>query len=70
MKHILLIVCIFIPFFLIIVTHVSRSRQEGFNSYFRQTIRPHIRRVKNVRNTTMEQFNFQFANIGRIFGIS
>jgi hypothetical protein len=43
--------------------------REGFNSYFRQTVRPHVRTIKGIQNTTGEKFSMQIADIGRIFGI-
>lgn len=66
MKHILLILCIFVIF--ITFSQISTT-QEGFNSYFRQTIRPHVRTINDIRNTTGEKFSMRFADIGRILGI-
>lgn len=65
MNHILLFSFIFIIF--IIISQLPM--REGFNSYFRQTVRPHVRTIKGIQNTTGEKFSMQIADIGRIFGI-
>ena len=66
MNHILLIVCVLIIF----INIPQISTQEGFNSYFRQTMRPHFRTVKGFQSTTMGDLSIRLANIGRILGIS
>jgi len=50
--------------FILLIPH----NQEGFNTYFRQTIRPHIRNFKDVREILTFHFNTKFNNFGRIIG--
>jgi len=42
--------------------------KEGFNTYFRQTVRPHIRNAKDVRENVTYHFNTKFKDFGRSLG--
>ena len=42
--------------------------KEGFNTYFRQTVRPHIRNVKDARENVTYHFNTKFKDFGRSLG--
>ena len=37
--------------------------KEGFNTYFRQTVRPHIRNVKDARENVTYHFNSKFKDL-------
>ena len=65
-----LILFIFGILFIIFIINHQLSTQEGFNSYFRQTMRPHVRTIKGLQNMTIDQFMIQLSNIGGLFGIS
>ncbi len=43
--------------------------QEGFTTYFRQTIRPHVRRIGYVRDAVSYQFTKRFGDFGKGLGI-
>ena len=47
---------------------VTPHNQEGFNTYFRQTIRPHVRSIKDIRELVTYHFNTKFTELGKIFG--
>lgn len=61
----LLFIIIFIIIFLIIDYPAT---QEGFNTYFRQTIRPHVRTFRNAHNNVTYHFNQKFKDFGRNLG--
>ena len=63
------IINFYVYLFIFITFSQISTTQEGFNSYFRQTIRPHVRTINDIRNTTGEKFSMRFADIGRILGI-
>jgi hypothetical protein len=42
--------------------------KEGFNTYFRQTVRPHIRNAKDTRENITYHFNTKFKDFGRSLG--
>lgn len=46
------------------------STKEGFNTYFRQTIRPHFRTVRSAHETITYHFNNKFNNFVNNLGIS
>ena len=56
----------FIVFALIIKNEFSMK--EGFNTYFRQTVRPHIRNLKDAHETITYHFNTKFKDFGRTLG--
>ena len=56
----------FIVFALIIKNEFFMK--EGFNTYFRQTIRPHIRNLKDARQAVTFQFDTKFKDFGRTLG--
>ena len=64
MNKILLISLFFIIFIIIIRQH----NQEGFNTYFRQTVRPHIRSITDARKIITYHFNTKFKDFGRMLG--
>jgi hypothetical protein len=41
---------------------------EGFTTYFRQSIRPHIRTFRNAHDTVTYHFNAKFKEFGRSLG--
>jgi hypothetical protein len=43
--------------------------QEGFTTYFRQTIRPHVRRIGHVKESVYYHFNKRFGEFGKGLGI-
>jgi len=43
--------------------------QEGFTTYFRQTIRPHVRRIGYVKQNVYYHFNKRFGDFGKGLGI-
>ena len=45
------------------------TNQEGFTTYFRQTIRPHVRRVGYARDLVSHHVYKQFGNFGKGLGI-
>jgi hypothetical protein len=56
----------FIVFALIIKNEFSMK--EGFNTYFRQTVRPHIRNFNDAHETITYHFNTKFKDFGRTLG--
>ena len=42
--------------------------KEGFNTYFRQTVRPHVRNIRDPQGTVTYHFNTKFKNFGRTLG--
>ena len=42
--------------------------KEGFTTYFRQTIRPHIRTFRNAQDTVTYHFNTKFKEFGKNLG--
>ena len=45
-------------------------KQEGFNTYFRKTLRPQIRNVKDAHKTMTYHFNEKFVDFKRSLGFS
>ena len=43
--------------------------REGFNTYFRQTVRPHIRTIKNTHEGFVTFVKTSVGDIGRLVGI-
>jgi|AntAceMinimDraft_12_1070368.scaffolds.fasta_scaffold04173_7 cell shape-determining protein MreC len=44
-------------------------KQEGFTSYFRQTVRPHLRTFRSAQETFTSHFNTNFKDFGRRLGL-
>lgn len=42
--------------------------KEGFNTYFRQNVRPRIRNIKDARENVTYHFNTKFKDFGRSLG--
>ena len=42
--------------------------KEGFTTYFRQTIRPHIRTFRNAQDNVTYHFNTKFKDFGKNLG--
>lgn len=47
----------------------SFNNKEPFNTYFRQTVRPHVRNVKNIHENVTYHFNTKFKEFGKSLGI-
>lgn len=45
------------------------ANKEGFTTYFRQIIRPHVRRVGYAKDLVSHHVNKQFGNFGKGLGI-
>jgi hypothetical protein len=69
MKELLFLLVIFICSIVLSVILLPPS-PEGFTTYFRQTIRPHIRNFKGARESFTQQFNTKFTDISSRFGFS
>jgi len=44
------------------------SQKEGFTSYFRQSIRPHMRNIRSLHNTITDHVNNKFNSFGKSIG--
>ena len=64
MNKILLISLVFVIIIIIIRPH----NQEGFNTYFRQNVRPYVRSITDAREIVTYHFNTKFKEFGRMFG--
>lgn len=64
MNKLLIVVIIFI----ISVVFVP-SKQEGFTSYFRQTVRPHMRAFRSAQETFSYRVNTTVTDFGRRLGL-
>ena len=51
-------------------TYYTYYNQEGFNTYFRKTLRPQMRNVKDVYKTMTDHFNEKFVDFKRTLGFS
>lgn len=65
MKGILFLCILFVVFIVLIP-----PKQEGFNTYFRQSIRPHIRTLRDAHSTVTYHFNSKFKDFGQSLGFS
>jgi hypothetical protein len=61
----LIIFSIWLP--LLFMTNESKEK-EGFTTYFRQTIRPHIRMFRSAQDNVTYHFNTKFKDFGRRLG--
>ena len=52
---------------LLFMTDESEDK-EGFTTYFRQTIRPHIRMFRSAQDNVTYHFNTKFKDFGRRLG--
>ena len=52
----------------IIIMSNKPIETEGFTTYFRQSIRPHIRTFRNAHDTVTYHFNAKFKEFGRSLG--
>lgn len=52
---------------LLFMTDESEDK-EGFTTYFRQTIRPHIRTFRNAQDNVTYHFNTKFKEFGKNLG--
>jgi uncharacterized protein YxeA len=65
-QYLFLITLIFISILLSIL--LIPNEPEGFTTYFRQSIRPHIRTFRNAQDTVTYHFNTKFKAFGRNLG--
>lgn len=65
MKGILFLCILFVVFIVLMP-----PQQEGFNTYFRQSIRPHIRTLRDAHSTVTYHFNSKFKDFGQSLGFS
>ncbi len=65
MKGILFLCILFVVFIVLIP-----PEQEGFNTYFRQSVRPHIRTLRDAHSTVTYHFNSKFKDFGQSLGFS
>lgn len=63
----ILMILISIGLSVIIIPNKS-SEPEGFTTYFRQSMRPHIRIFRNVQDTVTYHFSTKFKAFGRNLG--
>ena len=56
-------------YIIIIAITTPTQVREGFNTYFRQTLRPHIRTVKKTHEGFVTFIKSSVRDIGRQFGI-
>ena len=45
-------------------------QKEGFNTYFRQSVRPHIRTFRDAHDTVTYHFKTKFKEFGQRMGFS
>ena len=62
MKGILFLCILFVVFIVLMP-----PQQEGFNTYFRQTVRPHIRTLRDAHSTVTYHFNSKFKDFVSLF---
>lgn len=63
-----LVLCMVFIMLVVSVNSHKTEEVEGFTTYFRQTIRPHMRRVDYARQTIIYHFNNNFQEFGKRFG--
>jgi len=64
------VILFFILYVLIIAITMPKPAIEGFNTYFRQTIRPRMRNIKEFGLNFEEKTNGLIVKLGRVFGLS
>jgi len=62
----LLFLCILFIIFIVLMP----PQREGFNTYFRQSVRPHIRTLRDVHSGVIYNFNTTFKGFIRSIGLS
>jgi len=68
-QYIFLFIIIIISIWLSILFVSNKSYEvEGFTTYFRQSMRPHIRTLRNAQDTATYHFNTKFKDFGRRLG--
>jgi hypothetical protein len=60
----------FILYILIIAITMPKPAVEGFNTYFRQTVRPHLRNINGFRLDIEGNTKNLLVSVGRVFGLS
>ncbi len=65
MKGILFLCILFVVFIVLMP-----PQQKGFNTYFRQSVRPHIRTLRDAHSTVTYHFNSKFKDFGQSLGFS
>jgi hypothetical protein len=60
----------FILYILIIAITMPNPAVEGFNTYFRQTVRPHMRNIKGFTLDIGGNTKKLLVSVGRVFGLS
>jgi cell shape-determining protein MreC len=63
------LVLFFILYILIIAFTMPQDTKEGFTSYFRQTVRPHVRKIKGIHEYFSTIIHTKMKSIGRMIGI-
>jgi cell shape-determining protein MreC len=63
------LVVFFVLYILLIAYTMPQDTKEGFTTYFRQTVRPHVRRLNNVREYFSSNITTKMKNMGRRLGI-
>lgn len=60
----------FAIYFLVLALLIKNEffMKEGFNTYFRQTVRPRIRNIKDAHESVTYHFNNRFKDFGRSLG--
>ena len=59
----------FILYILIIAFTMPEDTKEGFTTYFRQTVRPHVRRIQGIHEYFTTSIHTKMKSIGRRIGI-
>jgi hypothetical protein len=60
----------FILYILIIAITMPKPAIEGFNTYFRQSVRPHLRNIKEFGLDFEGNTKNLLVRVGRVFGLS
>ena len=63
-----LVLCMVFLLLAVSLKSYKMEEPEGFTTYFRQTIRPHMRRVDYARQTIMYHVNNNFQEFGKRLG--
>ena len=64
------VILFFILYILIIAITMPRQAVEGFNTYFRQTVRPRIRDFNKFNLNIEGNTKDLVGRVGRVFGLS
>lgn len=63
------VIFFFAMYIILIAITMPTQVPEGFTTYFRQSIRPHIRTVKNTHEGFVTFVRSSVSDVGRLFGI-